>query len=62
MEGAAKEFATFLEGFTFNTPTIPVIANATARPYEKGQVTWIDVGEQFLLCRVQGNSLDSLVL
>ncbi|QMU65925.1 MAG: ACP S-malonyltransferase [Flavobacteriaceae bacterium] len=38
MESVAKEFALFLEGFTFDTPKIPVISNATAHPYGKEQV------------------------
>jgi len=33
MAGAAKEFADFLSAVSFVAPQIPVIANATARPY-----------------------------
>ena len=38
MQAAQAEFAQFLESFKFAAPTIPVIANATARPYEPGRV------------------------
>jgi trans-AT polyketide synthase, acyltransferase and oxidoreductase domains len=38
MRPAQKEFAGFLLGFTFGDPSIPVIANATARPYPPAQV------------------------
>jgi len=38
MTPAAREFAVFLNGFTFSPLKIPVIANATARPYEDGRV------------------------
>ncbi|SFE51990.1 trans-AT polyketide synthase, acyltransferase and oxidoreductase domain-containing protein [Chitinophaga sp. CF118] len=37
MKPAAEEFATFLNGFKFSSLQTPVIANATARPYEEGQ-------------------------
>lgn len=37
MKPAAEEFATFLNGFKFLPLQTPVIANATARPYEEGQ-------------------------
>ncbi len=33
MEDAKQEFSTFLSGFTFNTPSIPVISNVFAKPY-----------------------------
>jgi malonyl CoA-acyl carrier protein transacylase len=33
MRGPMEEFASFLAGFTFNPPAIPVIANVTATPY-----------------------------
>lgn len=38
MAGAAEEFRSYLESFTFTDPTIPVIANVTARPYQAGAV------------------------
>jgi trans-AT polyketide synthase/acyltransferase/oxidoreductase domain-containing protein len=38
MRSAQREFGEFLRGFTFRDPSIPVIANATARPYPPGQV------------------------
>ncbi len=38
MKTAAKEFASFLADFTFQPPQIPVIANATARPYHHRQI------------------------
>jgi malonyl CoA-acyl carrier protein transacylase len=38
MEPAAAEFASFLSGFSFRPLKIPVIANATALPYENGKV------------------------
>lgn len=34
MQSAQQEFADFLRGFAFNAPQVPVIANATALPYE----------------------------
>lgn len=34
MRSLQTEFATFLTQFSFSTPTVPVIANATARPYD----------------------------
>jgi malonyl CoA-acyl carrier protein transacylase len=33
MQGAQKEFATFLQDFAFATPSLPVIANVNAMPY-----------------------------
>lgn len=36
MSSAAREFAEFLAGFRFNSPTLPVVANATALPYPSG--------------------------
>lgn len=38
MKPAAEAFAGFLKDFSFNPLRIPVIANATARPYEEGAV------------------------
>jgi trans-AT polyketide synthase/acyltransferase/oxidoreductase domain-containing protein len=38
MKEAQSEFSDFLRGFTFAQPKIPVIANATARPYENGKI------------------------
>ena len=38
MKDPQAEFATFLAGFSFNPPTIPVIANATAKPYAAANV------------------------
>lgn len=38
MEGAAREFAAFLQDFSLKDPQIPVIANVTARPYGVGKV------------------------
>lgn len=38
MRDAGKEFAVFLESFQLEDPSIPVIANVSARPYEKGEV------------------------
>ena len=38
MRSSQKEFAAFLNGFTFNAPKIQVIANATARPYEAEKI------------------------
>jgi trans-AT polyketide synthase, acyltransferase and oxidoreductase domains len=37
MTAAADEFARFLEPFTFAALRMPVIANATARPYAEGE-------------------------
>jgi trans-AT polyketide synthase, acyltransferase and oxidoreductase domains len=37
MAPAREEFASFVQGFTFADPRVPVIANVTARPYEAGQ-------------------------
>ncbi len=36
MSGAAREFGEFLTAFRFNSPTLPVVANATALPYPSG--------------------------
>jgi trans-AT polyketide synthase, acyltransferase and oxidoreductase domains len=33
MQPAADEFASFLTGFSFKAPQIPVMSNVTARPY-----------------------------
>ncbi|CRG50751.1 PfaD family polyunsaturated fatty acid/polyketide biosynthesis protein [Yersinia wautersii] len=38
MQQAQEDFTTFLQGFTFANPVIPVIANATARFYPLGKV------------------------
>jgi trans-AT polyketide synthase/acyltransferase/oxidoreductase domain-containing protein len=38
MREPQAEFSAFLDGFTFGTPAIPVIANATARPYDPAAV------------------------
>lgn len=38
MQAAQRQFEIFLQGFDLNDPLIPVIANATALPYPKGQV------------------------
>lgn len=38
MQPAQAEFARFLEGFAFAPPTIPVIANVTARPYDPQRI------------------------
>ncbi|MGU3493767.1 ACP S-malonyltransferase [Xanthobacteraceae bacterium A53D] len=38
MADAGRSFTAFLAGFRFADPTIPVIANTTARPYEPGRV------------------------
>ncbi|CAM2008615.1 ACP S-malonyltransferase [Acanthopleuribacter pedis] len=39
MAPAGREFAEFLEGFTFHEPRFPVIANVTARPYQPDQIS-----------------------
>ena len=38
MKAPQAEFSSFLEGFSFLAPAIPVVANATARPYEHDRV------------------------
>jgi trans-AT polyketide synthase, acyltransferase and oxidoreductase domains len=38
MKKSAEEFSKFLDGFTFNEPSIPVISNVEARPYTKEKV------------------------
>lgn len=38
MRGPQAEFGSFLQGFTFGAPAIPVVANATAKPYESDRV------------------------
>ena len=38
MREPQAEFATFLSGFDFKPPAIPVIANATAKPYDPARV------------------------
>jgi malonyl CoA-acyl carrier protein transacylase len=38
MEVAKQQFATFLETFTFASPSIPVIANVSAKPYSVHEI------------------------
>jgi malonyl CoA-acyl carrier protein transacylase len=38
MRPAREEFAAFLRGFTFAAPTVPVIANTSAQPYQPGDI------------------------
>jgi malonyl CoA-acyl carrier protein transacylase len=38
MSGAKEKFAKFLNTFTFNSLSVPVISNVYARPYQEGQV------------------------
>ncbi|MFJ4966511.1 Polyketide biosynthesis malonyl CoA-acyl carrier protein transacylase PksC [Streptomyces sp. ADI96-02] len=38
MASARAEFELFLRGFTFAEPAVPVISNATGRPYERGTI------------------------
>lgn len=38
MRDAQKEFKEFIEAFSFSRPSIPVIANSTARPYQGGDI------------------------
>jgi polyketide biosynthesis malonyl-CoA-[acyl-carrier-protein] transacylase len=38
MRDAAREFETFLAGFTFAAPAIPVVSNVAARPYAPDMV------------------------
>ena len=38
MRPAQEKFHAFLKGFEFAEPKIPVLANATARPYEHGEI------------------------
>ncbi len=38
MEPAKQQFANFLNQFSFSTPTIPVIANVNAKPYENSEI------------------------
>ena len=38
MNEATEKFAAFLEQFSFLEPTIPVISNAFARPYQQGRI------------------------
>jgi malonyl CoA-acyl carrier protein transacylase len=38
MRDAQREFETFLQGFNFAAPSIPVISNVRARPYEDDMV------------------------
>lgn len=39
LDGASEKFAEFLRGVKFNDARIPVYANLTAEPYEKGKET-----------------------
>lgn len=57
MRDAQREFDTFLQGFEFKAPSIPVISNVRARPYE-GDMVRATLAEQI------GNSvrwLDSML-
>lgn len=57
MRDAQREFATFLQGFEFAAPAIPVVSNVRARPYE-GDMVRATLAEQI------GNSvrwLDSML-
>jgi malonyl CoA-acyl carrier protein transacylase len=45
MRPAREEFGVFLRGFTFAAPTVPVIANTNALPYQPGDVAK-NLGEQ----------------
>ncbi len=38
MSEAQQKFASFIEGIEFNEPKIPVISNATAKPYEQSEI------------------------
>jgi len=37
MKGAAEEFASFLDGFSFGDARVPVVANVTASPVKEGE-------------------------
>ncbi len=37
MQNAQAAFTSFLQGFTFRAPAVPVIANVSARPYRDGE-------------------------
>lgn len=39
MSDAGTKFSTFLDSISFKDPSIPVISNITALPYEKGQIS-----------------------
>ena len=41
MNGAAEQFGTALQSFTFSAPRIPVYANLTAQPYDAAQIPQI---------------------
>ncbi|WP_399882200.1 ACP S-malonyltransferase [Streptomyces sp. BBFR51] len=45
MADAAREFASFIEGFELRDPRLPVIANVTARPYRPGEVARLLVAQ-----------------
>lgn len=38
MEQSGKDFASFIDSFEFNSPSIPVISNVTARPLKTGKI------------------------
>jgi malonyl CoA-acyl carrier protein transacylase len=38
MHGSMDEYGRFLEGFAFAAPSVPVVSNVTARPYEAAAV------------------------
>ena len=38
MASAAKEFAVYLQSFSFDVPRLPVISNVTAEPYSQGAI------------------------
>ena len=39
MSSAQEEFEHFLKGFQFETPSVPIISNYTARPYEADNIS-----------------------
>lgn len=47
MKDAADEFAKYLDTVTFQNPTLPIIANVTARPYENGKIKEMLVSQIF---------------
>lgn len=46
MATAGEQFKLFLQEFNFNSPTIPVIANTTAKPYENGDAVVNQLAKQ----------------
>ena len=46
MAPAREQFNQFLKQFQFNSPSIPVIANTTARPYENGDDVILQLAAQ----------------